>query len=354
MDLKKDRNNLEKRPGVTRALQPGAVLPIPLERVHFCSMHGEMRLVDFLVNKMIATAWTWVHTGDNAKSKEEGQRRVQALQDVLQAAGVYGGHVQILPDATRKRKADGATPHCRLSFNDRTCRKILDSKVYEGLVKALEVDRTYRVALLRMWQAVAQVCKYLRGWDKGRDSVVSFNRDVEVMMDAYVLCYPDQPCNKYMHMLYCQGSFFLSTYGAFGIWNAQALEKSHYKVKFLYLTKSNKGGGQKERVVSPLWQLCLIRYRQLAHRVSIARVKKSLSEAYEEGRALDEVVRYHRELHTHEQELLEADMLRAQLEQQYDDVDGEDVVVVSNPLDNVDDMMPGNGDDDDQDLADLG
>lgn len=330
MDLKQDRNNLEKRPGVTRELHAGAVLPIPLDRVHFCSMHAEMRLVDFLVNKLIGIAWTWVQASDTSKSKEEGQKRVQGLQDVLQAAGVYGGHVQILADNSRKRKSDGAVQHCRLSFNDRTCRKILEDKVYEGMVKALQLDRGHRVALLKMWEAVANVCKYLRGWDSGRDKVEIFNKDVEIMMHAYVACFPDQPCNKYMHMLYCQGSFFLVTYGAFGIWNAQALEKSHYKVKYLYLTKSNKGGGQKERVVCPLWQLCLIQYRQLAHRVTIARLRLSLSEAYGEGRALDDVVKYHKDLHMHEQELLQANMIRAAIEGQYEEAEGEEQVVVSN------------------------
>jgi hypothetical protein len=47
-----------------------------------------------------------------------------------------------------------------------------------------------------------------------------------------------------MYILGMVGGVFMDEYGPFTVWSAQGFEKSHFKAKCLYMSKSNKGGGK--------------------------------------------------------------------------------------------------------------
>ena len=68
-----------------------AVLPIPLIRVHMCTLHAFVRIVDKMVYLSILFAW-------NKKPQTESKKSIEAIEHVLSKAGLHGGHVKIEKD----------------------------------------------------------------------------------------------------------------------------------------------------------------------------------------------------------------------------------------------------------------
>jgi hypothetical protein len=93
-------------------------------------------------------------------------------------------------------------------------------------------------------------------------------------MKSYIQCFEKHRVTRYMHILYCQGGIFLHKYGAFGIWSAQAMEKSYWREKNNYMAKTNKGGGVLR--ICPLYQLTLLSFRNIMHRANAAKLRNGL------------------------------------------------------------------------------
>ena len=72
------------------------ILLIPLTRVHICTLHGFVRIVDKLVYLSILFAW-------NKRPQEIAQSSVEAIEKVLSNAGLHGGNVKICKDTKLSR-----------------------------------------------------------------------------------------------------------------------------------------------------------------------------------------------------------------------------------------------------------
>ncbi len=92
------------RPGITRKVDPAIrVFSISLERTHICTLHARMRIAENLLNKIVHSVWTVVDsTATEQQLSQRRAERLQALCEVLNEAGVHGGHVEITEDPERK------------------------------------------------------------------------------------------------------------------------------------------------------------------------------------------------------------------------------------------------------------
>ena len=93
-DLSPNRDEMDKN------INP--ILPIPLTRVHICTLHAFVRIVDKLVYLSILFAW-------NKQPQEIAQNSIEAIEKVLSNAGLHGGNVKICKD-TKLSRARGNIP----------------------------------------------------------------------------------------------------------------------------------------------------------------------------------------------------------------------------------------------------
>ena len=116
-----------------------AVLPIPLIRVHMCTLHAFVRIVDKMVYLSIMFAW-------NKTPQTESKKSIEAIESVLSKAGLHGGHVKIEKDI--KRSGTRGNIPAKPSISGVKARRFLENKcghgcwgLYEQLIDA-EDDRT--------------------------------------------------------------------------------------------------------------------------------------------------------------------------------------------------------------------
>jgi hypothetical protein len=79
------------------------ILPIPLTRVHICTLHAFVRIVDKLVYLSILFAW-------NKRPQEISQKSIEAIEKVLSNVGLHGGNVKNFKD-TKLFGAQGNAPY---------------------------------------------------------------------------------------------------------------------------------------------------------------------------------------------------------------------------------------------------
>jgi hypothetical protein len=318
-DLHEHAGDLKYRPQITREVLETACLDIPLERVHFCAMHCEMRIVENVLNHCIKLVWEWSSDDPAVSTAASAAIRLQkiaAIEGVLQRAGVYGGRCKLLVDEKRG-KAD-ARPHKPISMNGGMCRKMTEDRVFLDIVEAMNVgckmNKNLTRKVLRVWYALRILCLYLRGTrftdEAPRDA---WDRTITKFMKVYISCFEPHRVTRYMHLLYCQGKYFLDTYGAFGIWSAQAMEKSHWREKNNYMAKTNKGGGVMH--ICPLYQLTHLSFRNLMHAAYAAKLRKHIANVSESSHhCTDEVLQYQEELTREEEEAEESAKMLCVLE----------------------------------------
>lgn len=172
------------------------ILPIPLERVHLCTMHAENRLLEKLVHLHVAHVWN--------SSSAGRAKRLQALERVLSEAGVQGGNAKIEWDDTKKR----VTKH---SFKDTTARRFtskLDSQgrqvgnLWRKLLEAEDdPDRRRRVQNQKVWEAYERLAPYLRN-QKYRVATGSdptkYKRTVGDFLRVFVDCWRETHVTHHM------------------------------------------------------------------------------------------------------------------------------------------------------------
>ena len=75
------------------------ILPIPLSRVHFCTLHAFVRIVEKIVHAYICFAYTM-------QPKEESKRACKELEKVLSEIGLHGGNVHTKKDEKKSSAID--------------------------------------------------------------------------------------------------------------------------------------------------------------------------------------------------------------------------------------------------------
>jgi hypothetical protein len=115
------------------------VLPIPLIRVHMCTLHAFVRIVVKMVCLSILFAW-------NKIPKEESKKLIEAIEQVLSKEGLHGGNVKIEKDIKRSGTRGNIPPNPSISgvkarhFLENKCGRIFFG-FYEDLIDA-EDDHT--------------------------------------------------------------------------------------------------------------------------------------------------------------------------------------------------------------------
>jgi hypothetical protein len=240
-----------------------AVFGIPVSRVHFCSLHCRMRLVEYFVNKLVSDVWSQVGlSGTDLASRQE---KLRDLEDELQRVGLYGGNVEIREDKKRSTK-NGPAQFKKLSMNGDLCKKLLKrdgGMGFKALIGIVTPGSARREALLRVWGNLVKVCHYLEVISLTDEEKTAWPALIQAFLTDYISLY-GQRISKYMYILATVGQIYMDTHGAFAVWNAQAMEKSHSRAKCHLLTKTNRGGGVTKLAVSQ--QLIQISFRVSLHR----------------------------------------------------------------------------------------
>jgi hypothetical protein len=78
------------------------ILPIPLTRVHVCTLHAFARIFDKLVYLSILFSW-------NKRPQEISQKSIEAIEKVISNVGLHGDNVKICKD-TKSSGARGNVP----------------------------------------------------------------------------------------------------------------------------------------------------------------------------------------------------------------------------------------------------
>jgi hypothetical protein len=157
-----------------------------------------------------------------------------------------------------------------------------------------------------MWDSLRKLCTYLRGTTVTDEARLKWDKTITNFMKRYIACWDESKVTRYMHLLYSQGAFFLNEYGAFGIWSAQAIEKSHWREKNNYIAKTSKGGGTLH--ICPLLQLTTLSFRNIMHPANAANLRKKVANAQHTG-CTESVLALQQELALEEEQAMEAEQL---------------------------------------------
>lgn len=172
------------------------ILPIPLSRVHICTMHAENRLIEKIIH---------LHISHVYNSDGEGRaERLAALEGVLSRAGVQGGNAKIEWDEKKKR----VLKHSMKDTTVRRFTKKFDSagrqvgNLWRALLEAEDdPDRRRRVLKQKVWEAVESLAPYLRD-QKYRAATGSdpakFKKVVGGFLRAFVDCWGETHVTHYM------------------------------------------------------------------------------------------------------------------------------------------------------------
>lgn len=175
------------------------ILDISLKRVHFCTMHALIRIVEKLVYEHICFAY-------KMQPASESQAACKKLEDVLSSVGLHRGQVEIRRDEKRSG-ASGNLP-CKPCFGGPKARKFLSApkdeegkilvrhpEKYEAWKKLLMAvpDRSNggrtQIAKGNAWRSLDEVAVLLQKMRFTQDDSNKFHNAVQIfhrsMVDAW-------------------------------------------------------------------------------------------------------------------------------------------------------------------------
>lgn len=165
----KSSNDISRNTSVSRDIEDPnwkPVLPIPLQNVHICTLHGEVRIIEKLIYLHILFAW-------NTKPESASKQAIARLEEVLSKAGLHKGHVKIQKDeklsgktgnVPNKPSIGGVKARRFLSNHSKESSKIQYS-VWKDVISATEdfEDKgTTRVKKVEVWKKLDNMIEVLR------------------------------------------------------------------------------------------------------------------------------------------------------------------------------------------------
>lgn len=182
----KSSKDMTKNTGISRDKEDPnwkPVLPIPLQNVHICTLHAEVRIIEKLVYCHILYAW-------NTKPKSSSKEAISRLEDVLSKAGLHKGHVKIQKDLKLSGKT-GNVP-CKPSIGGAKARRFLSnhsgkpSKIHYSVWKDIiaatqdfEHKGSTRLLKVEVWKKLDDMVKILR-------KEIFSNNDVRLLQKSCV------------------------------------------------------------------------------------------------------------------------------------------------------------------------
>lgn len=164
------------------------VLPIPLQNVHICTLHAEVRIIEKIIYLHILFAW-------NTKPESSSKQAISRLEDVLSKAGLHKGHVKIKKDDKLSGKS-GNIP-CKPSIGGSKARRFLSNystkqskiqySVWKEIITAtqdFEERGSTRLMKAEVWKKLDSMVKYLRKDTFSNADIQMIQRTTSEFVDA--------------------------------------------------------------------------------------------------------------------------------------------------------------------------
>ena len=177
------------------------ILPIPLDRVHICTLHAFNRMIEKIVHLHFIHIWT---IRDQALQKTA----VEEMQRVVSLTGAHGGNVMIFKDEELSGKGNNV-PN-KPSFSGAHAMKLFADNPTETLPKKLYIDVVNaeknfmkngqsKRDKLDMWHALDALRPYFCGLRLNEEqSAADFETKVEQWGRSYIRCYGEHQVTHYM------------------------------------------------------------------------------------------------------------------------------------------------------------
>jgi hypothetical protein len=95
------------------------VLPIPLTRVHFCTLHALVKVIEIFLYFHFMFIW-------NMSSPHSRELAIERMEKSLSAMGVHGGNVSIIKD--QKRSGTNNSVAAKPSLNGTTAMSMVRAR----------------------------------------------------------------------------------------------------------------------------------------------------------------------------------------------------------------------------------
>lgn len=193
-------NSVEPEPCDMRAhTRWRPILPIPLQRVHICTLHALVRLAEKIVHQHIIYVW-------NIQDQRLRATAIEQMEKSLSAIGAHGGNVEIRKDP----KLSGSTGNVpqKPSFSGVVASRLFKPSVWSGNDKAwkdicqAESNNSgggaHRRARAAMWQAFEEVLPYFSGLVLTAEQRVEFKVKIEIWGRAFLKAFGEEHVSHYM------------------------------------------------------------------------------------------------------------------------------------------------------------
>ena len=248
------------------------VLNIPLSRVHVCSLHARLRILDKLLKLHVNYAW-------NMEPVERREECVHALEVILSCVGLHGGAVSLKKDT----KTSGLTQDnpSKICMGGAKTRHLLsnhsESKSHTefGIWKKICAVTTYKgndaalgLKRARVWESLDHMVKLMEKPTLNSDEKDALKEAIKIFTKDMVDAWGETHITHYMvisfswlflllsliqghlgsfaylqHILFAHAPYFLEEYGSLALWSTQGMERSHYQAKDVYFKNTRHGGG---------------------------------------------------------------------------------------------------------------
>lgn len=180
------------------------VLPIPLDRVHICTLHCLNRIIEKLVHLHFMQVWV---IRNEARQKEA----IIKMQKAVSLTGAHGGNVIMFKDEDLSGKCNNIPNKCSFSgphamklfkLNPETITGSTPRKLYVDVVNAEQnfanrgQDKRDRLELWRLLDELRPYCQGLRLQEN--QSAADFKQKVEAWGRLFVKCFGEQHVTHYM------------------------------------------------------------------------------------------------------------------------------------------------------------
>ena len=257
-----------------------ALLKLPLTRVHFCTLHAFVCIIEKLLHLYICFVY-------NIKPQDESNKACRELEKVLSKIGLHGGDVVIKKDEKKSGKSRDvpckpcirgtkARKFLAPRINDKGCISVYFPKRYDGWKKLHNAvpDRTNggarRIAKANICLQFNKLAPLLQKLKFDVEDASDFEIYIKGFHDAVVAGWGAHSITPYMHILLVHGPYY-ATQGSLAIWSTQGMERSYWQACCAYQRSTDHGGGHghkdittNERVASnPMLQLLQWWYRRI-------------------------------------------------------------------------------------------
>lgn len=183
------------------------ILPIFLERVHFCTLHSEIRMLDKLLHLHVTFAW-------NMKPKKKSDECLAKLEEILSKMGLHGGNVKLCRDGNNDQNVPA-----KVSMGGGKARRLLSnhsksSKLsYENWkdICACTTNQVDSVVIankrMKVWVTLDRMVKTMKKRTIQQSELQEFGKTIDEFIAAMVDAWGATHLTHYM-VIYCFDVFY--------------------------------------------------------------------------------------------------------------------------------------------------